>query len=146
MTLLRKFALATALMLTTCFASQAITIEDFYKYCSKLPNKTEVKIPKLLLKLKNRNLSQLSVITIEDLSKQNRAQVLSKLNTIEVSKDASVIRDNDGDDTSIVHIQPDKNGKDITMLVSAFDDEELNIVYIRCNKKVMDEFIEEYTD
>lgn len=147
MTPLRKFFLVTALALTTCFASQAITIDDFYKYCSKLSNKTEVKIPSLLLKLKNRNLSQLKVIAIEQLSAQQRNYVTSQLDSITVSKEGSVIRNNESDDEiSYIYIQPQDNDRDITMLITNIDDDELAVVYIRCNKKIMNELIEEYND
>lgn len=147
MTQLRKFILVTALALTSCFASQAITIDDFYKYCSKLPNKTEVKIPSLLLKLKNRHLSQLKVIDIEQLSAQQRNYVTSQLDSITVSKEGSIIRNNESDDEiSYIYIQPQDNDKDITILITNIDDDELAVVYIRCNKAILNELIEEYND
>lgn len=132
-----------ALVTIICgLSAQAISIDEFYKQYSKMPNRTEVKVPKLLLKMKNRHLSAVKVLSFDINDTSFHDNILADINSINVDDETMVIKDNENDEVNNVIIQPaDKNN--VIILVASISNRECDVVYVKCNKKLIDEVLNE---
>lgn len=138
-----KLIILTLVAIVCCSSAQAITIDEFYKQYAKMPNRTEVKVPKLLLKLKNRHLSAVKVLTFDINDVSFRNNILADINNITVNEETMVIKSNENEETDNVIIQP-AGKNDVIILVTSISNHECDIVYVKCNKKLIDEVLDEY--
>ncbi len=139
-----KRLFVVALVAFACgFSAQAISIDDFYKYCSKIPNHTEVKIPKLMLKFANRHVSDLKILSVEELDDKTYGKTISELGKITVNEKTVVIKNNDDDEVSHVYIKPDGKKK-VLILIASISPDECDVVYIKCDKKLLQEVLSDY--
>lgn len=138
-----KFIIPALVAIICGLSAQAISIDEFYTQYSKLPNRTEVKIPKLLLKLKNRHLSAVKVLTFDINDLSFRDNILADINKINIDEETMVIKSNENEEVDNVIIKPaDKNN--VIILVTSISNHECDIVYVKCNKKLIDEVLNEY--
>lgn len=141
MTTLRKISLVV-MILAASLSTKAITIDDFYEHCSSLPDSEIVSIPELFIKTANRHLSSLKIIDI-DLSNKNYNSLIRKINSIKTSSDATIIKNKEDGESNYVILQPD--GKNAKVLIASIDNDNAEIVYIKCSQKIINQIIEKYS-
>lgn len=143
MTSFKRIIIST-LCLAIVFTIQAITPDEFYDKCSGLPNCTKMSIPSLILKSKDKNLHQLKIVTAEDLDSTTISMLKQELSHIASLGNASSIKSTDGDDWSRIIIV--SNEKDVDILISAIDSDDISLVYISCNEEIVGEILNKYAN
>lgn len=145
MEILKRIFTITLVAIACGFSAKAISIDDFYQYCSKIQNCTEIKIPKLLLKMGNRHLSTLKIVSIENPDSIDFNSISNGIAKISANKETTAIKDNDDDDDEINHIyiQPDGK-KDVQILIASISSKECEFVYLKCNKKYIKKVLNDY--
>ncbi len=141
---LTKFILTTIATIAISFSSQAITIKEFYTRCTEIPGCTNIKIPKLLLKLENRHLSELKVVHAEKTDSVTQSSVINMLNEIEINDSTMVVNDNENGHISRVLIVPEGKKMMTLLVVDINAKTDLSVVYIRFNKKILNEILDKY--
>lgn len=139
-----KRIIISALSLAMFFTIQAITPNEFYDKCSGLPNCTKMSIPSLILKCKDPNLHQLKIATAENIDSATISMLKQELSDIASLSNATAIKSTDGDDWSRIIIV--RNEKDVDILISAIDSDDLSLVYIGCSEEIIDKVLNEYAN
>lgn len=142
MEILKRIFTITLVAIACGFSAKAITIDDFFQHCSKAPNCTEVKIPKLLLKMGNRHLSTLKIVSIENPDSFAFNSISNEIAKISANKETTAIKDNDDDEINHIYIQPD--GKNVHILIASISSKECEFVYLKCNKKYIKQVLNDY--
>lgn len=143
MEILKRIFSITLVAIACGFSAQAISIDDFYQNYIKPQNYTEVKIPKLLLKMGNRHLSTLKIVSIENPDSIAYNSISNGLAEISVNKETTAIKDNGDDEINHIYIQPDGK-KNVQILISSISPKECEFVYLKCNKKYIKQVLNDY--
>lgn len=139
-----KRLLFSALSLAIVYTAQAITPGEYYDKCSNLPNCYKMSIPSLILKCKDPDLHQLKIATVENIDSATISLLKQELSGIASSSNASAIKSTEDDDWSSIIIV--RNEKDVDILISAIDSDDLSLVYINCNENIINKILNEYAN
>lgn len=142
MEILKRIFTITLVAIACGFSAKAITIDDFYLHCSKMRNYTEIKVPKLLLKMGNRHLSTLKIASIENPDSFAFNSISNEIAKISANKETTAIKDNDDDEINHIYIQPD--GKNVQILIASISLKECEFIYLKCNKKYIKQVLNDY--